>query len=715
MLGKLASVSASAPRRVLILGLLVVLIAAGLAGSVAKSLEAGLSTFEDPSSQSAKAGNAFFAGLGVNPDASVVAIVQPRAKVSTPAGRAEVGAVASRLAADPGIATVQSFASTHDPGLLSKDLRSTYLVAGLASRSESANRETVERLQSEFESDPAVTLGGNAVADVEITETVTEDLKRAEMIVFPLLFLLLLRVFRGAVAALLPLIIGLVTIVCAAAGLRIASEATDISVYALNLTTGLGLGLAIDYSLLMVSRYREQLERHGPGAAAIRGTLTTAGRTVMFSSLTVGLALASLLIFPVPFLYSMGVAGILVALISGATALVLLPAILVVLGPRVNALSPKRWRVSESAPESAPSPAWSRIAKGVMRRPALIAALSTAALLAVGLALPRIQFTWGGAKVLPDHTSAREADTRLKRDFGANPTAPITVIGEVERVRGSRVAAARLTTRMRELPGAVNVTPVRPTGDPNVLVGTISSRGDPVSEASQRLVREARQIRSPLEPVVGGYTAQFIDLKDSIVRYLPLALGWIALSTFLLMFAMTQSVLLPLKTLLMNALTVIATLGALVLIFQDGRFERILGFHGEGAIGTTEPVVLVVLTFALSTDYAIFLLSRIKEEHDRGAPDRQAVAVGLERTGRIVTAAALLFALAIGAIAISHNIYVKELGIGAAIAVIIDATIVRVLLVPSLMALLGRWNWWCPEAVRLRLERWTRIGPEETG
>jgi uncharacterized membrane protein YdfJ with MMPL/SSD domain len=714
MLSKLASVSASAPRRVLILGLLVAVIAAGLAGSVAKSLKAGLTTFEDPSSQSAKAGNAFFAGLSVNPDASVIAIVQPRAKVTTPAGRAKVTAVASRLVADPGIATVQSFASSRDPALLSRDHRSTYLFAGLASRSESANRETVERLQSDFESDPAVTLGGNAVADVEITETVTEDLKRAEMIVFPLLFLLLLRVFRGAVAAALPLLVGLVTILCAAAGLRIASGATEISIYALNVTTGLGLGLAIDYSLLMVSRYREQLEEHGPGLSAITGTLTTAGRTVMFSSLTVGLALASLLIFPEPFLYSMGLAGILVALIAGATALVILPAILVVLGPRVNALSPKRWRVSEAAPESAPSPHWSRIARGVMRRPALIAAISTVALLAVGLALPRIQFTWGGARVLPNHTSAREADTRLKHDFASNPTAPITVIGEAGKTRGSRVAATRLTTQMRELPGAVNVTTVRPTEDPSVLVGTISSRGDPVSEASQRLVREARQIRSPLEPVVGGYTAQFIDLKDSIVRYLPFALCWIVLTTFLLMFAMTRSVLLPLKTLLMNALTVIATLGALVLIFQDGRFERILGFHGEGAIGTTEPVVLVALTFALSTDYAIFLLSRIKEEHDRGAPDRQAVAVGLERTGRIITAAALLFALAIGAIATSHNIYVEELGIGAAIAVIIDATIVRVLLVPSLMALLGRWNWWCPEALRLRLERWTRISPEET-
>jgi uncharacterized membrane protein YdfJ with MMPL/SSD domain len=584
--------------------------------------------------------------------------------------------------------------------MVARDGRSTYVAASFRAMSDGAVRDAAERLESRFDGVPGVRLGGQAVGFSEVNRTVESDLRRAELIAFPLLFILSLLFFRSLVAALLPLLVGGLAIVGTFLGLRVAGEIGSVSIFALNLVTGLGLGLAIDYSLFIVSRYREELAAVGPGAEALRRTMATAGRTVLFSSLTVAAALASLLVFPQRFLYSMGIGGTMVALIAAGVALLVLPAVLALLGPRVNALAPKRLqRASDRDARPDETGAWYRLSRFVMRRPAPVAAGSAALLIALGMPFLGIKFTSVDASVLPDKSDARQVYESLRAEFPPNRDAPIVIATSTREARP-------LARKVQALPGVDGVTAPRPVGEGTAVVWAFTSAGS-FTDRAQDLVAEIRALPGTR---VGGQTAEFVDRKDSLVAHIPIALFIVAGATIVVLFLMTGSIVLPIKALVMNVLTLSAAFGLLVLIFQDGRLEGLLDYTSQGALELTQPVLLFAVAFGLSTDYGVFLLGRIKEARDRGASDREAVAMGLERTGRIVTAAALLFCVAIGAFATSQIIFIKELGVGTALAVLIDATIVRALLVPALMEMLGRWNWWAPRPLR-RLHR--RIGISE--
>ena len=402
----------------------------------------------------------------------------------------------------------------------------------------------------------------------------------------------------------------------------------------------------------------------------------------------------------------MGLGGMMVSIIAATVALTVLPAVLVLLGSRVNALAPKRLQSArEDEARGAQTGFWYRLSRAVMRRPARTAIASAAVLIALGVPFLGIKFTAVDASVLPATASARQVDDTIKRDFPPAQTAPIGVVAQA--APGPELE--RYIARLRRLPGVEAVNPPQRLDRDTSLVNVVA-KGSALGDDAQELVGDVRAVPAPFSALAGGNTAEFVDLKASLTDHLPLALAIVVVATLLVLFLMTGSVILPLKAVLMNVLTLSAAFGVLVLVFQDGRLEGLLDYSSQGALESTQPIVLFAIAFGLSTDYGVFLLSRIKEARDAGASDKEAVALGLQRTGRIVTAAALLFCVAIGAFATSEIIFIKEVGIGTALAVLIDATIVRALLVPSLMELLGKWNWWAPRPLR-RLH--DRFGIEE--
>jgi putative drug exporter of the RND superfamily len=704
MFERLAHLITGQPRRIVV----VATILAAAAGVFGANVASQLSPYGavDPGTDSARSDALFTRATGLDPGIGLVALVDTGAPPRSPAARAKVLRVARAIAADPAVARVATFYDHRDRSLVSRDRRSQYAAVTFKAISDSERQDAADRLGTALDGN-GVRVGGAAAAQAAGNAQVEEDLRRAELLAFPLLFLLSFVFFRSLVAAALPLLVGGLAIVATFPALKLAHELTDISVFALNLITGLGLGLAIDYSLFMVARFREELAATGSPPEAIARTLRTAGRTVLYSSLTVAAALASLLVFPQRFLYSMGIGGVIVTALASTVALVVLPAVLLLLGERVNALAP-RWLQRRSAREarSQSEGAWYRLSRFVMRRPGRTAFLSAAVLIIVGLPFLRTEFTAIDATVLPETSIARQVDTRLKQEFPSGRTDPVTVAVESAPTRDLHAWAQRLG----DLPGAAGVAPPQRVGSSASLVQVFPASGA-LTEESQQLVRSIRALEAPAPAYAGGQTAAFIDLKASLVRHLPWALAILAAATILVLFMMTGSIVLPLKALVMNVLTVSATFGLLVLVFQDGRLEGLLGYTSQGALEATQPIFLFAMAFGLSTDYGVFLLSRIKEARDAGVSDSESVAVGLERTGRIVTAAAALFSVAIGAFATSEMIFIKELGIGTALAVLIDATIVRALLVPSLMELLGHRNWWAPRPLR-RLHR--RIGLTET-
>jgi RND superfamily putative drug exporter len=695
-MNRLAALADSRARIVVLAAVIVFFVAGALGGNVADRL----SSFgaDDPATDSVKAQEQLERTTGLEASPGMIALVDTNGPVRSPAGRERVDQAARVLRSERAIGRV---GTAFDPGgedLISRDGRSTYVTATF--RGEPSD-ETIEDVRDDLQRIDGVSVGGNEPASLDVNEIVGQDLARAEMMAFPVLFLLSFWFFRSLVAALLPLLVGAVSIVLTFLGLRIASEGLDVSVFALNLVTGLGLGLAIDYSLFIVSRYREELAEHGPGLVAMRRTLNTAGRTVLFSSLTVAAALASLLVFPQKFLYSMGLGGMLVSLIAATVALVLLPAVLTLLGPRVNALAPRRLkRASEADARPAESGFWYRLSRFVMRRPGRIAAASATLMIVLGLPFLRVDFTSVDARVLPADSEARMVSDALERDFPPNRTTPVFIVAE----GADRADLERYTASIERLPGAAAVQQPRPVSDDVARIDVVS-RGAELDDSSQELVHDIRGLDPGFDTLVGGQAAEFIDQRESIASHLPVALAIVALATIVVLFLMTGSIVLPLKAILMNVLTLSAAFGLLVLVFQDGRLEGPLDYTSLGALDLTQPVVLFAVAFGLSTDYGVFLLGRIKEARDGGASDREAVAIGLERTGRIVTAAAVLFCVAIGAFATSQIIFIKQVGLGTALAVLLDATIIRALLVPSLMELLGKWNWWAPRPLRRLHER----------
>ena len=699
MLTRLATFLYANGRRVLI-GAVIGAVVAGFFG-VGVSKRLWPYGAKDPATQSVQATNRFQASSGRQIDPGVVALVGS-GDVFTPAARHRVDQVAAQLRAQPDVAVVRSFYTSHDPGMVSRDHRSTYVVAYFRPLSDKALKDVAGQIENHFAGQADVKLGGAAIANAQVNTKVSHDLARAELLAFPFIFLLSLLFFRSLLAALLPPLLGGLAILVTFFALRIVAGFVDVSVFALNFTTGMGLGLAIDYSLFMVSRYREESARSGFGPEALTRTMQTAGRTILFSSLTIAAAVASLMVFPQSFLYSMGIAGALVALLAATLALTVLPALLAVLGPRVNAFAPKRLqRAAEKEARPDEHGAWYRLSRFVMRRPAPIALASAAVLIALGIPFMGIKFIQADARVLPGASSARQVNDALIAQFPPNRTSPLEVV--LGAPAGSPQVRA-LAARIQRIPDVSAVAPAQP-GGPGVSLLAVAPVKGPLTSTTQTLVKQVRAIHPPFYLGVAGETAAFVDLEHSLAAHLPLVLTIVVGATLIVLFLMTGSVVLPVKAVVMNFLTISAMLGFLVLIFQDGHLQGLLSFRSVGALDATQPIFLFAVGFGLATDYGVFLLSRIKEAHDAGASDHEAVAIGLERTGRIVTAAALLFAVAIGAFATSQIVFVKELGLGAAFAVLIDASIIRALLVPSLMELLGPANWWAPKPLRRLYQR----------
>ncbi len=697
MFDALASLANRRPWRVLGLTLVGFVLAGVFGGPVAGLLNTDSDSFSDTRSDSTRAIEAIEEATGRSANPGIVVLLDA-------GDRPALDEVTSILRGNESVAQV---VGGEGEQFTSRDGTQTYVAAFFASNAD-ADEET-EHLREQLGRVDGAAVGGPLPAFQEVNEHVESDLIRAELIAFPLLFLASLWVFRSAVAALLPMLVGGLTIVISLVGLRLVNETVDISVFALNLATGLGLGLAIDYSLFMVSRYREELARVGPGAEAIRRTVHTAGRTVLYSAVTVAGAGVGLMVFPLRFLYSMGIGVTLVALVAALVSLVVLPSLFAVLQHRVNSLAPARWqRAREAEARADQAGSWYRISQFVMRYPIGTALAGTAVLLALGAPFLGIKFTGVDATVLPEGSEARHVDSVLREDFPGGDTSPVLVVVEAGESEAAEVTA--YAAELGRLDHVAQVAEPAYLGDERWRIDVFS--GDrALADSTRALVGDIRDVDAAFPTLVGGDSADHVDQLASLAEGLPMALLILSALTLVTLFLMTGSVILPIKALVMNLLTVSATFGLLVLIFQDGRLEGPLGYTSQGALESTQPIFLFAVAFGLSTDYAVFLLTRIKEARDAGAGERESVALGLQRTGRIVTAAALLFAIALGAFATSEIVFIKELGIGTALAVLIDATIVRAMLVPSLMALLGRWNWWAP-APLARLHR--RIGLSET-
>jgi putative drug exporter of the RND superfamily len=706
---RIANVTWKHPKLVLVAVGVFALLAVAVGHDVERHLKAA--GFTDPSSESERATHLLRESLGYDPNPAIVLVVRAPGggplDPADPAVRRDV----NRLAA--GMAKVEYVGHVVNPlrepeatALIAKDGRSLVLAGDLSTNDvEDAGGIAAERVKELADASPLdVAEAGFAQGFNETNDQTRKDLTKAELIAFPLLALFLLLVFRGVVAASIPLLIGGVSIVGTLFALRLMSTFVDTSVFALNVATGLSLGLAVDYALLMVSRYREELERDGATREAHRRTVLTAGRTAVFSGMTVAAAMAALIFMPQRFLYSMAVAGASVAVLSSLIAILVVPSLLALLGTRIDALSLRRGHAVSDT-----SDGWYRLARGVMRRPVAVAAASSALLLAAAAPLLWTTLTGPSAEAVPPGQPSYDAYRYLEAHYPRDVTEAVTVAVDGE---ASDAQLAALRRRIEGLDDIVRGAPfVRTPGD--LAYANFAPSQPALSSASQDAVDEIRGLEPPgaATVLVSGNTARFIDQKQSLLDHAPLVVAIIALTTVLVLFLLTGSVLLPLKTLVMNSLTLGATLGILVLAFQAGWLDGPLGYTGPAAIEVTSLVFLFAVIFGLATDYAVLVMARIKERHDLGDSNEEAVAIGIGRTGRVITAAAVAIALVFLAFGVSSVFFVKQIAIGMAFGVMIDATIVRALLVPSLMRLFGDWNWWAPAPLkRLHL----RFGFSET-
>ena len=533
--------------------------------------------------------------------------------------------------------------------------------------------------------------GGVGVVGNAINEKIESDLKIAEAISIPLTFILLVLVFGAMVASAMPLIVGVSAILGAFFILYLISLFTSVSVYALNLTTGMGLGLGIDYALLMVNRFREELHRGKSVEDSIVNTMASAGKTVFYSGLTVLVTLFSLTFFPLPFLKSFGYAGVSVVAIAVAGALFGLPPILALLGNKID-----KGVVRKSAITHKDDGRWAQTARFVMKRPVAVVLLSLIVLGVMAAPLKNIAFSQGDARILPANNPAAVATAMQGSRFASNiATIDLFVINGV----GREKQISDYIAEIKRVPGIVSVNSPQVIGK-DIRVTAFQSML-PRSPEAQKLIHDLRDVDSPQGTLIGGAAADYTDSQDAISKTLPWALGWIAISVLILLFVFTGSIILPIKAVLLNLMSLAATMGILTWVFIDGNLQWLVGsFTVTGTLDTSIVILIAVLVFGLSMDYELFLLSRIREEHLLGKSNVESVATGLQRSARIITAAAVLLAVVFAAFITSGVTSIKTMGFGVALAVIIDATLIRALLVPALMRLLGEQNWWAPKAMQ---------------
>lgn len=700
------------PRLSLLLALVVTALAVFAGGGVADRLGSG--GWEDPGARSTYATQALereFPGSQPNllllVDAGAGASA---AGVDDPAVAAEAARLTARLAAEQGVIGVGSYWETRLPTLRSADGRQALIAARVPGDDKTVNA-VLDRIAPHYRGEQGpvkVSLGGPAAVQREVTSTIQEDLLRAELIALPVTLVLLVLVFGSAIAALLPLGVGIVAIIGTNAVLRGLTEFTDVSVFAQNLTTALGLGLAVDYALFIVRRFREELAAGRDPAAAVRVTLRTAGRTVLFSALTVAVSLSAMLFFPMYFLRSFAYAGVAVVLLAAAAALILLPAALLLLGERVNSLDLRAlWRrrrpAQGPAAQAAGGRGWARLTALVMRRAPVFAVATTAGLLLLGLPFLGVKFGTVDDRQLPKTAESHVVQQQIRDGFPGSPGGSLTVLTEGASGASDLDGYKR---RVEALPGVLRVDgPVNSAGGTGYAYFSVLTEGEAVGERTQDLVGEVRAVDAPFETAVTGQAAVLVDAREAIAEKLPLALAVVVLATLLLVFLLTGSVLIPLQAVLLNALSLTAMFGAVVWVFQEGHLSGLLSFTATGDIETTLPVLMFCIAFGLSMDYGVFLISRIKEEYDRTGDHEGAVRTGLTRTGGLITAAAVILAVVMVAIGSSRVTNTKMLGLGIALAVLMDAMVVRSLLVPAVMKLTGKATWWAPAPLRRLHER----------
>ncbi|MFE6172332.1 MMPL family transporter [Streptomyces sp. NPDC056464] len=689
------------PRLSLLVALVITALAVLAGSGVADRLGSG--GWEDPDAESTYATKALEREFPASQPNLLLLVDAGSASVDDPAVTAEARRLIARLADEKGVVGVGSYWQAKSPALRAEDGHEA-LIAARITGEEKQMGETLDRIAPEFrgaQGPVEVSVGGPVAVRHEMQTTIQEDLLRAEMIALPVTLVLLVMVFGSAVAALLPLGIGIVAILGTNAVLRGLTEFTDVSVFAMNLTTALGLGLAIDYALFIVRRFREELATGAEPLAAVGTTLRTAGRTVLFSALTVAVSLAAMLLFPQYFLRSFAYAGIAVVLLAAAAALILLPAALVLLGHRVNSLDLRRLfrrgRPKDPAEASGATEgrAWTRTANLVMRRAPFFALGTTAVLVLLGLPFLGVKFGTADDRQLPSSAESHVVQQHIRDGFPGSPGGGLEVLAEG---RATQAQYADYKERIAALPEVVRVEGPLVKGESAYF--TVLPKGEAVDGPAQHLVDELRATKAPFDTKVTGAAAVLVDSKDAIAERLPLAAAFIVIVTLLLVFLLTGSVLIPIQAVVLNALSLTAMFGAVVWVFQDGHLSGLLGFTSPGSIETTLPVLMFCVAFGLSMDYGVFLLSRIKEEYDATGDHDKAVRHGLQRTGGLITAAAVILAVVMVAIGTSRVTNTKMLGLGIALAVLMDAMIVRSLLVPAVMRLTGRATWWAPGPLR---------------
>jgi RND superfamily putative drug exporter len=717
-----ARIAVDRRRLVLILALVGFVVAGAVGGGVARELSSG--GFADPSSESYQADQALLDEFGAGVPNLVLLVTARDGTVDDAA--VEGIALTEELAAEEGVSNVVSYWSLGGAAPLRSEDQTQALVLARIDGDENTVAERIEDLGPAYTRTGEVVevgVGGFAETFRQVNHSIEEDLLRAELIAIPITMLLLLFVFRSVIAAGLPLAIGALSVVSTFVVLRVVNSFTDVSIFALNLTTALGLGLAIDYSLFIVSRFREETDAGFGTRDAVIRTVRTAGRTVAFSAGTVAVSLMALLVFPMTFLRSFAFAGVAVAVVAGLLSVIVLPAMLAALGPRVDALSLRRRPVRADEDGF-----WHRMAMFTMRRPVPIATAVIVFLLVLGAPFLRFAAGLPDDRVLPEEFTARQVAEEVRSNFSSQEAGASSVVaigigdpaarsGEIG-TYAAELSALEGVARVDSsagiyIDGAVVPAEFTPPGFTERFANADSTYLSVVPEAGvesfspqgEALVEAVRATPAPFAVGVTGQSAQLADTTDAVLDRLPLALGLIAVVTFVLLFLMFGSLVIPAKALVLNILSLTATFGAMVWIFQDGNLSGLLDFTATGTLAIVMPVLMFCVAFGLSMDYEVFLLSRIKEEYDRTGDNERSVALGLERTGRIVTAAALLIAVVFISIATARVSFIKLFGIGLALAVLMDAFLVRATLVPAFMRLAGGANWWAPAPLRKVYER----------
>jgi RND superfamily putative drug exporter len=687
--------SAIVAKKKLIFGLYLVAII--LAGTIGSAVFGKLDSdgYSNPKSDSAKAFT-YLTDVFKVKDPAVVLVVETKDGITNPSAIASATKLENQLKTESGVGSTLSYWSAGGaPSLKSTDGKSAYLFIYsddvVWDNIQSLGKKIQAKYDGKFE-DLRVYASGTGVFAHAINTKISEDLKLSESISIPLTFILLVFVFGGLVASAMPLLVGVSAILGSFLIIYLLTLVTGVSIFALNLITGLGLGLGIDYALLIVNRFREELHAGRSVDESIKRTVNTAGKTVFYSGLTIVITLAALLLFPQMFLKSFGYAGVTVVIMAVLGALVALPALLAILGKRIDKLVVRKSSITPKEDGK-----WAQTARFVMRRPVAVVMLSLIILTVLAAPIKNIVFSQVDSRVLPASNPAAFASKIISDRFPGQEGNPIEIIIPNGATMGTQIN--QYTTEIAQVPGIVRIGDSQVSGD-DVRVSAIHSMG-PRTPAAEVLITEIRKIRAPEGTLIGGVAADYADTQIGIAKTMPWALLWIAIGVLILLFVFTGSIILPIKAIILNILSLGATLGLITWIFVDGHLRWLVGdFTVTGSVDTGSIILVAVVAFGLSMDYELFLLSRIKEEHDAGRSNIESVAKGLQRSARIITAAAGLLAIVFASFMLSGVTSIKMLGFGVAFAILLDASLVRALLVPALMRLFGERNWWAPKAMQ---------------